>query len=130
MSIPLKDEIIRTLAELDAPNILELDKIDDLMDAVRDALNKRNVIVHNAFVIHPDTGEVLSHRLKARGSLQLELKPITTQQIREDAALIYEVGMDVMRFMISRGLSPTYRTTPLREPVNRSKKARAKRRDL
>jgi hypothetical protein len=127
MNIPLKNDIIRTLAELEAPTVNEIDKIDDLLDAVKDALEKRNVIVHNAFMIHPDTKEIFSHRLKARGSFQLELKPVSAKEIEEDAALIYKAGMDIMNFMISRKLSPSLRGRPLRESPNRSKKARASR---
>jgi hypothetical protein len=130
MSYPLKDNIIRALAELDAPNLDELDKIDELLDEAESAINKRNIIVHNAFAIHPDTGEILSHRLKARGSLQLEFKPVSVEELEQDAATIYKVGLNIMDFMISRNLAPRVRIKALRQPVNRGKKARTKRRNI
>ncbi len=129
MSIPLRDNIIRAVAELDAPNIKELDRIDDLMDAVTSAFDKRNTILHNSFVIHPETKEVLSWRLKTKGSMQLELKPVTVNEMEQDATALYEVGMDIVRFMDSRGLCPYHRTKPLNAPINRGKKARAERRN-
>jgi hypothetical protein len=92
-------------------------------------LEHRNVIVHNALIRHPETGEVLSHRLKARGSLQLELRPVSVEEIEQDASLIYEVGMALMSFMMDYGLGPRFRKHPPREPLDRSKKARAKRRE-
>ena len=128
MGAPLKDQVARTLTELKAPHVEAVDEIDDLLDAIKDAWEKRNVIVHNALVIHPETREILSHRLKARGSLQLELKPIAVEEIQAAATQIYEVGMDLMRFMMASGLGPNFRTQPLREPLNRGKKARAERR--
>ncbi|MBL1146859.1 MAG: hypothetical protein HND56_10140 [Pseudomonadota bacterium] len=129
MSFPLKNDILRTLAEIEAPDIKELDKLDELLDAVKQALDKRNTIVHNAFAIHPDTREVFSLRAKARGSLQYDLKKIPVQEIEHDAATIYQAGVDIMSFMISRGLSPQLRTTPLRGSVKRGVKARKERND-
>lgn len=129
MSFPLKESVIRTLAELEAPDIPEVDAIDELLDAVKAALDKRNIIVHNALAMHPTNGEVYSYREKARGSLQAELKIITVEEIEKDATAIYEVGMDIMRFMMSRGIGARTRTTPTREPIKRGKGAREARRN-
>lgn len=128
MGARLKDQVARTLTELRAPHVEAVDEIDELLDAITAAWEKRNVVIHNAFVIHPETKEILSHRLRVRGSLQLELKPIAVEEIQAAATQIYEVGMDLMRFMMARGLGPSFRTEPLREPLNRGKKARAERR--
>lgn len=130
MSFPLKETVIRTLAELEAPTMQEVDIIDTLLDDVKDALDKRNIVVHNSLAIHPHDGHVYSYRTRARGSFQLELKAITADEIEEDAATIYEVGMEIMRFMILRGIAPYDRVSPLREPFNRKKSAREMRRDL
>jgi hypothetical protein len=129
MNGPLKDHVVRALAELNAVSIEIIDQIDDLMDAIGDAMSRRNIIVHNPLIIHPDTGEILSHRLKARGSLQLELRPISVEEIKQDAGLIYEVGMDLVAFMMFYNLAPKNRPLPPRMPFDRSKKARAKRRN-
>lgn len=128
MSFPLKRDIIRSIAELDAPNIKLLDQVDELMEEVTSALDKRNITVHNSFARNPTTGEVLSLRERARGSLVVELTPISVEEIEQDASIIYEAGIKVMDFMIRRGLEPRMRTIPLREPVNRGKKAREDRR--
>ena len=128
MSHPLKDKIIRTLSEIRAPNIEELDEIDELLDAVDSALKKRNTIVHNALARHPKTNVVFSLREKASGSLQVELQPITVHEIEEHATAIYKIGMDVYRFMAGRNLIPANRTAPLRAPIKRGPKARQERR--
>ncbi len=130
MVAPLKDHIARTLIELNTRYTELVDRVDDLLDSVNDALAKRNTIVHNAFSIHPATKEILSRRLKARGSLQLELRPVSVEELMQDALLIYEVGMEVMRLMLELDIVPSRRSVPLNEPLNRSKKARDSRRDL
>lgn len=128
LSAPLRDHIVRSLAELTAPSVSELDAIDDLMDRANRAAEKRNVIVHNAFTRDPRSGEIMSWREKARGSLEISLSPVSVEEMERTADEIYEVGMDVMRFMVNRGLGPTERTKPLFERIDRRPKARAGRR--
>jgi hypothetical protein len=129
MAGPLKDHVARALIELNAIALDVVDEIDDLLDDIKDAMDRRNVIVHNELITHPTTGEIISHRLKARGSLQLELRPISVEEIQQDARLIYEVGMNLVRWMDAHNVGPRQRTRPPREPINRTKKARAKRRE-
>jgi hypothetical protein len=130
MSALLKEHIARSLVELRAPTLAEVDYFDDLMDRANKAMEKRNTLVHNSLAQHPETGEIFSYREAARGSLQVKFTPITAAEIEKDAIEIYEAGMAVMRFMMSRGLLPPHRTEPLREAINRGKKARAERRKL
>ena len=130
MSFPLKDNIIRSLIELNAATAEVVDNLDDILDSIGEAITKRNAIIHNPLIRHPETGEILSHRMKSRGSLQLALKPITVEEIQEDATLIYKAGMALQSFMMLYGLSPRTRKAQLREPLDRSKKARAKRRGI
>ncbi len=127
MSGPLKDHVARALIELNATTASVVDAVDDLLDEIEAALKKRNIIVRSPLIRHPDTGAVLSYRLKARGSLQLGLVPISVAEIEQDAALIYEAGMALLQFMIFRGLMPPTRQHAIREPLDRSKKARAAR---
>jgi len=129
MSVPLKDDIIRSLTELNAPTASEVDEIDDLLDEIREAFVKRNAFAHNAFARHPGTGEILVMSEKARGSLEVELAPISVDEIRKVASRVYEAGMNLMEFMASRGIGPSFREGPLREPLKRKKKAREQRRD-
>jgi hypothetical protein len=128
MNAPLRDHIARSLIELNAVSADVVDDVDDLLDAIEDAWSRRNAIVHNQLIINQKSGEVVSHRLKARGSLQLELRPISVEEIKEDARVINMVGLDLISFMSLHGLQPRERKVPLREPLNRSKKARAERR--
>lgn len=127
MSAPLKDHVARALIELNGVSVGVVDTVDELLDAISTAAEKRNVVIHNSIVRHPETGELFSYRESARGSLQVSLKPVRVEEIEQDATAIYEAGMDLARFMIVHGLTPTDRTRPVRAPLNRRKKARQER---
>ena len=127
MSAPLKDHVARALIELNAVSADVVDTVDELLDAISAAAEKRNVVVHNSIVRHPETGELFSYRESARGSLQVSLQPVRVEEIEKDATLIYEAGMDLARFMILHGLVAPDRTRPIRVPLNRRKKARQER---
>ncbi len=128
MTAPLKDQVARALIELNAANSDVVDTLDELLDHMNSAIEKRNVVVHNHFCRHPGTGEILSLRQKARGSLQVSLQPITAEQIESDALLIYEAGLKVMRFMTDCGISPKDRARPLHQTLDRRKATRKLRR--
>lgn len=129
ISVPLKQQILKSVAELNAPHAADVDTIDDLMDAVDAAFKKRNEIVHNAILRNPNTDELMTYREKARGGFQVDLVSISIEQIQNDAAEIYEVGMEMMRFMIMRNLAPRTRGAPIREPLDRRPKARKARQE-
>lgn len=129
MSFPMKDDIIRSILELNAPSASFVDEVDDILDDIRDAMQLRNIVAHNEFAIHPETAEIFSLRIKARGSLQSELKKVTAEELLETADQIYRAGMSLQDFMLKNHLGPRFREGPLREPLNRGRKARQARRD-
>jgi hypothetical protein len=129
MSAPQKDQVARALIELNGTSAAIVDHVDDLLDAIADAAERRNVLVHNSFARHPETGEVFSIRFKARGSLQVSLQPIDIEQIKKDAAFIYKVGIDLMRFIAAFDVRPADRTRTIHAPLDRRKKARAARKN-
>ena len=130
MSNPLKEQVARALIELLAADAETVDAVDDLLDNIQAAYEKRNTIVHNRAVRHPDTNEIFSLRESARGSTRMKLTPITVQEIEEAAASLYEAGIALERF-IARTNLPREVTLkrPLRAPLNRKKSARVKRRN-
>ncbi|WP_397582754.1 hypothetical protein [Sphingorhabdus sp.] len=128
MSMPMKDDIIRAIVELNAPSASEVDVLDDILDTIKEAMALRNAIAHNAFAIHPTTKEIYSMREKARGSLQVDFTVIKVDEIFAVADSVYQAGMALQEFMISRQMGPIFRQKALHEPLNRKKKARADRR--
>ena len=129
MSLPMKDDIIRAVLELNAPSASAVDEVDDILDGIREAMQLRNIVAHNEFAIHPDNGGIYSLRTTARGSLQAEFKPVTAQELLDTAEQIYRAGMALQEYMMKSGLGPRFREGPLREPLNRGRKARQARRD-
>lgn len=128
MSLPMKDDVIRAVVELNAPSASAVDEVDDILDRIREAMQLRNNVAHNGFAIHPDTGEVYILREKARGSLQVEFKSVTAQELVDSADEVYLAGMALQAYMTKSGLGPRVREKQLREPLNRKKKAREQRR--
>jgi hypothetical protein len=129
MAGPLKDQVARALIELNGTSAWSVDTVDDLLDAIKAATDKRNILVHNALARHPETGEVFSIRYQARGSLSVSMQRVNIEQIEKDAALIYEAGINLMRFMLAFGITPRARTRVIHSPLNRGKKERKMRKD-
>jgi hypothetical protein len=128
MSTPLKNDILRSISELKCPSASELDRLDDLLDAVAVAMAKRNAIAHSAFGVHPENGEIYRLKESARGRLTLDFERVTAEELQAIAKEIYDTGMALTEFMASRGILPKFREEPLREPISRKKKARQARR--
>lgn len=128
INAPTLDHIVRALVELHAPSADDVDALDDLMDEIAEAWKLRNIVVHNPLCVHPETKEVLSFRLKARGSLRLELVPVKAEDITAGALRVHDAGLRLMTYMMERGIGPRPREQPLRETLDRSKKARTARR--
>ncbi|MBR0649023.1 hypothetical protein GXW78_05065 [Roseomonas terrae] len=124
MSAPLRDQIARSLMEINAVSPSLVHEVDALLDVIGEAARRRNAIVHNSFVQNPDTGQILSLREAARGSLRVELKPVTVEEIEQEAALIYESGMALYEFMTLYEIFPHDRTRSVGLPLKRGKKAR------
>ncbi len=127
MSAPLKDQICRAVAELNAPSVDAIDELDDILDEIKTACEARNIVVHNSMTRDPETNEIFSYRSSARGSVMVSLQPVSVTEIEKDAGRIYEAGMALMTYMIKRRLAPQDRTKPIREPLNRKQTARKQR---
>jgi hypothetical protein len=130
MSATLKDQVARALAELSAPHLQGLDDLDDLLDVVNDAMERRNALLHNAYCRHPHTGEIMTCRQRARGAVRVSTTPITAAEVEADAVAIYNAGMGIMTFMISHGIGQIPRDGPIYRPVDRGQKARNLRKTL
>ncbi|MGP1283014.1 MAG: hypothetical protein ACTS1X_08565 [Parasphingopyxis sp.] len=128
MPFRLKDDIIRTLNELKAPSASELDNLDDILDQITEAIERRNAIAHSSFPIHPETGQVFRFKEKARRKLSADWVEVTVEELLSIAKEVHEAGLALQGFMAERGLGPRKREEPLREPISRKKKARDDRR--
>lgn len=127
MSNPLMDQILRAVAELNAANARMVDDLDDILDTISAGLVQRNAAAHKSLCRNPQNGEVLMWREKVKGSVELELKPITVDDLNGVADLLLEASNELTQFVTNCG-GPRFREGALREPLKRTKAARKERR--
>ena len=127
LSTPLKDKIIRAVAELNSASASMVDDLDDILDKINTGMERRNAVAHRSLCKHPETNEILIWKEKVSGSIDLELKPITVEELNEIAENLLEASHELTLFLRKVG-GPRFREGLLREPLKRTKVARAERR--
>ena len=129
ISTPLKRDILKSIAELRCPSVNELDHLDDLLDTAFEAINKRNVVAHSRFCVHPENAGVYRLKQTARGRFDVDFEKVEIGDLLATVREVYEAGLALTSFMHSRGISPAFPAEPLPHPINRKKKAREARRE-
>jgi hypothetical protein len=82
----------------------DLDRLDKLLDEVRQTFRLRNDYVHGSLCCDKATNEYFSSQYRARGSVDVDLVPISVGKIRSDANRVYQAGMKLFEFLDKRGL--------------------------
>lgn len=127
MAAPLRDNVLRAVAEIKIDDLDDLDKLDQLLDNINAAFMKRNAYVHHCWCRDFVTGDVFTVKQEARGTVSTELIPMSIDQIKTDARFIYDASTALMRFLSDRDLLPPFPPGP-RPRGHKSKAARKKRR--
>lgn len=127
MAMPLRFSALRSAAEIRIDDLDDLDALDVLIDRLENAFERRNMIVHHSWCRNPMTDEVFLVKETARRRVETDLIPMTIDAVKEDAALMYGVGMDLQSFLSARDLLPPF-PPKTRSRVHKSKAARAARR--
>ena len=127
LSTPLKDKIMRAVAELNSASASMVDDLDDILDKINAGMERRNAVAHRSLCKNPDSNEILIWKEKVSGSIELELKPITVNELNEIADNLLEASHELTAFVGNVG-GPRFREGLLREPLKRTKAARAERR--
>jgi hypothetical protein len=128
MATPMRDQVFRALAEIRMNDLDDLDELDRLLDAISTSMKVRNTYVHNSMCRDKDTGELLITTATARGSVEVDLFPITVDQIKLDAVRIYNAGLNLYGFLKKRDLLAEVPPSP-RPRDHKSRAARKKRRE-
>ena len=129
ISVPLKFSILRSVAEIRIDDLDVLDELDVLLDAIEESLTKRNSIAHHQFMRDPSTEEVFAVKETSRTRYEMKLVPVSIDDIKRDALLVYNLGMALMTFLGMHGLRPEIPSS-LRPRHHKSKAARKKRREI
>jgi hypothetical protein len=127
MTLPHKYDVLKSVAEIRLTNPADLDSLDTLLANIEKALGKRHLVAHDGWCRNPHTNETFRSHIRARGSLQAELIPVTAQSVEKDALFIYDAGMELMEFVQQHGLIPSI--PGLRPRGHKTKAARKKRRE-
>lgn len=127
MSTPQKLDVIRSLVELYAASVDVVDDVDDIIDAIRDAVEKRNGLAHCLFGIHPETKEVIKFKATARGSVVIRVDKVAIHEIEDIGHEIYWSGIKLVELMGKLNAAPSA-PRPMRQKLARSRAARDRRR--
>lgn len=128
MNGPLRDNVLRSVAQITIDNLDDLDELDQLLDNINTAIAKRNLYVHNS--IGRDkatTDKFYIAKIESRGELDTAAIPVSAQQIKDDANAILQSGLRLMDFLMARDLLAKFPAT-IPEREHKSKAARKKRR--
>jgi hypothetical protein len=106
MAMPLRFDVLRSVAEIHIDDLDVLDELDGHLDRFDMAIKKRNAIAHNRWCRDPETGDLFTVKETARGSVQADLVQMTVEQVRADARLIYDVGLELFQFLRRHNLMP------------------------
>lgn len=124
---PLRDNVLRSLAEIAIEDLDALDELDNILDRLKTATVARNKYVHNSLCVEPKTGNVYLSTSQARGSVQTESIPVSPEDIKSAASEIYSLGLELLQFFISVRLQPIM-PPDIRPRAHKTKAARKKRR--
>lgn len=127
MANPLRDQALRSVAELRIDDLDALDTLDGILDRVGTAWTKRNAIVHDSWCID-ESRNIFLIATRSRGSFQMELIPKTISEVEADALFIYSVGMELEAFLTLHKLHSMIQSEA-RPRAHKSKAERKKRRN-
>jgi hypothetical protein len=128
MAMPLRFSTLRASAEIRIDDLDALDELDAIIENIEEAFNKRNAIVHHTWCRDPDTGKCFTVKTNSRSRVETHLLAMEVDQVKRDALFVYEAGMTLMTFLMTRGFSQ--KLPPLdRFRGHKSKAARKKRRE-
>jgi hypothetical protein len=128
MTAPLRDSVLRSVAEIKIDDLDALDKLDELLDAITAGYAKRNAVVHHAWCRDPDTGAIFTVKETSRSRVEIDLIAMSVDQVKGDALFVYEAGMALYSFLMERGLL-SFAAPTNRARFHKSKTARKKRRE-
>jgi hypothetical protein len=128
MPMPLRFHVLKAAAEIKIEDLDDLDLLDEILDKIDKAMQKRNDVAHDTWCQILKTGQLFTHKTTARGSIAAELIPMDIPTIKKDSAAIYAAGMELMGFLISKNLLPPFPPDPVPRG-HKTKAARKKRRE-
>lgn len=127
MVMPLRFSVLRSVAEIRIDDLDSLDELDQLLDDIEKAFNKRNEFAHHQWCTD-STNNIFTLKTSSRVRLDMDLVPRTINDVKSAALLVYETGVALYAFLAKHDLLPTI-PSQVRSRSHKSKAARKKRRE-
>ena len=105
MTAPLREGVLKSLTDMKFDDLSEIEAFDIHLANVSEAGDRRDRIVHHMWCTDEKTKEVFQMRTQARTRVS-GLTPISLKSIQADAKFIYDAGVELLRFLITRNLIP------------------------
>lgn len=121
MSVPMRLSALLSCAEVRFSDHERLDQLDGIVGRLRAAFDKRNQFAHQAWARDPATGEHFLFKQNAKKRVEVELLPITAEELTVAATTIYDVGIELWVFLEQNHLLPL--SVPDDRVPNRVRKA-------
>jgi hypothetical protein len=128
MTAPLRDSVLRSVAEIRLDSLDALDELDQLLERVNEGYGKRNAIVHHTWCRNRKTDEVYTLKQTSRARYESDLIPMSVDHVKRDALFVYDAGMALYTFLMQQKLLPAFPPEG-RVRGHKSKAARKKRRE-
>jgi hypothetical protein len=106
MNMPLRLDVLKSAAEIRIDDLDVLDEFGELLGRIKEAFGKRNDVIHDLWFRNSHTGEVGRYQKKARGKLEMKFITTSADEVRRDALLVHEVGMELATFLRRHNLWP------------------------
>lgn len=106
MPAPLRTSVLRSAAAIRITDPDVLDQLDGLLISLKAAQEKRNTVVHGSWALRPSDSAVMLIKSDARTHVTVDLRPKPVKEIELEALALYEIGMDLMSFLITHSLVP------------------------
>ncbi|HXG99518.1 MAG TPA: hypothetical protein VNI79_03770 [Sphingomicrobium sp.] len=127
MSAPLRVGVLKSAAEIALTSADALNDLDNILLTIKKAVEDRNAMVHGSWCLQPSDGAVLLVQQEARTHVAISSRPVTVDEIKRKAVTLYEVGMDLMQFIIDMDKVPALPSETRTRGVNTPKARKAAR---
>lgn len=103
MNGPLRISALRSLGNLRFSGEILAD-FNTHVEALQNVNAKRNAIAHRSWCQDPENGKLYTLRQAARTKLELELVPMSVDEIKREAVNIHQVGLKFLSFLNRIGI--------------------------
>ena len=105
MNAPTRDNALRAIASVRIQSEEVRQELFLILDEVKRAFDKRNAIVHHAWVTERATGKVYRLQISARGKIVVREFPVTVEEVNQTAVSVHEAGLALYTFLGLNGFT-------------------------